>query len=143
MPPPYPHPSFQLILLPNSYNVTQFKPEEPIPQSYIDALTGARSKHLSSGEGKMRMLSITRTNEEVSIVEEVELGEGEWRCVRVMGPMAFDVVGVINNATAPIKAAGVGVFVVSTWNTDYILISREHIETAVEAWKGDGWEFVE
>ena len=28
---------------------------------------------------------------------------------------AVDVVGVVNNATAPIKAAGVGVFVVSTW----------------------------
>ena len=43
------------------------------------------------------MLSITRTNEEVSIVEEVggegEIegrdGEGVWRCVRIRGPMAF------------------------------------------------------
>ena len=43
------------------------------------------------------MLSITRTNEEVSIVEEVggegeiegREGEGVWRCVRIRGPMAF------------------------------------------------------
>ncbi|KAI0785354.1 ACT domain-containing protein [Irpex lacteus] len=141
MPPPYDSPAFHLRLLPTPYTVTQLAPSEPLPQEYIDALTGPSSAF--AGDGKLRMLSVTRTSEEISIVQEGLGEEGEWRCVRIAGPMAFDVVGVVNNVTAPIKAAGVGVFVVSTWDTDYVLIPREHIDKAVEVWKADGWRFTE
>lgn len=87
MPPPYDSPTFNLRLLPTPYTVTQLNPSEPLPQKYIDALTGPSSTF--SGDGKLRMLSVTRTSEEVSIVQEGQGGEGEWRCVRIMGPMAF------------------------------------------------------
>lgn len=97
MPPPYAHPSFDLILLPNPYSVLQLQPDESIPQRYIDALTKSAANFSKEEKAKIKMLSITRTNEEVSIVEEVggegeiegREGEGVWRCVRIRGPMAF------------------------------------------------------
>ena len=97
MPPPYNHPTFDLILLPNPYSVLQLKPDEPIPQRYIDALTKSAAEFSKEEKTGIKMLSITRTNEEVSIVEEVggegeiegREGEGVWRCVRIRGPMAF------------------------------------------------------
>ncbi len=90
MPPPYDSPAFNLRLLPTPYTVTQLAPSEPRPQKYIDALTEPSSAF--ADDGKLRMLSVTRTSEEISIVEEVSEGmegEGEWRCVRIAGPMAF------------------------------------------------------
>lgn len=87
MPPPYDSPAFNLHLLPTPYKVTRLNPSEPLPQKYIDALTGPSSSF--AGDGKLRMLSVTRTSEEVSIVQEGLGEEGEWRCVKIAGPMAF------------------------------------------------------
>jgi len=94
--------------------------------------------------------SITRTPEEVSIVGEVtddprilSLSEGVniWRCMKIAGPMEFDITGVICNFTTPLKAAGIPVYVVSTWNTDYVLVPQAKAEQAVEVLRVDGWHF--
>ncbi|KAI0695631.1 ACT domain-containing protein [Cytidiella melzeri] len=153
MPPPSDHAAFRLRLLPSTYSVTQLKPDEAIPARFIEGLTaGARTTSLAVGkdDSRLRMLSITRTSEEISIVseEEEEPGEPEdgkppWRCIRIAGPMAFDVVGVMCNFTTPLKEAGVAVFVVSTWNTDYVLVPRERVAEVVKVLKDDGWTFDE
>ena len=72
--------------------------------------------------------SITRTADELSIV----CGEGQvpagvqrepgWRCLRIAGKMEFSVVGVLASLVGPLAEAGISVFAMSTFDTDYLLV---------------------
>ena len=84
-------------------------------------------------------VSITRTSDELSIVclqESVPANvksEGGWSCLRVAGTMDFSLVGVVASITRPIADAEIGVFVVSTYDTDYVLIKTTDLPSALEA----------
>jgi hypothetical protein len=88
--------------------------------------------------------SITRTAEELSIVcrqDAVPEGivcERDWRCLRLAGTVPFSVVGVLASLTAPLAEAGVSVFAVSTFDTDYLLVKAADLERAVKALHGQG-----
>ncbi|KAJ6469647.1 ACT domain-containing protein [Mycena vitilis] len=64
-----------------------------------------------------------------------------WRAVKIAGPMEFNLTGVLAGFVQPLKVAEVPVFAISTWNTDYVLVPKEKLETAVGALKGVGWTF--
>lgn len=91
MPPPSPtdHKAFHLNLLENPFFVKQLKLDENIPPEYLKSLTDTNSKGF---------ISITRTDEEISIVGEVVITgdetkfqeeEANWRCIKIAGPMDF------------------------------------------------------
>ena len=83
-------------------------------------------------------LFVARTAEELSVVcveEHVPAGitaERGWRCLRVAGVLDFGQVGVIASLTAPLADAGVSVFVVSSYDTDYLLVRGPDLPRAVE-----------
>lgn len=83
--------------------------------------------------------SITRTEEELSVVapQEINLGPGEretgWSCLRVAGQLDFSLVGVIAELARVLADAGVSIFTLSTYNTDYILVKSADIKTAEQA----------
>ncbi|KIM70268.1 hypothetical protein SCLCIDRAFT_1207582 [Scleroderma citrinum Foug A] len=122
MPPLANHPSLHLQVLPQTFEVKQYSCSNDIPAEVLDQL-----KITLSRPG---LFSLTRTDEEVSVVEEAHAGEGRWRCIKIMGPMDFGLTGVICTFTAPLKEAEVPVFVTSTWNTDYILVPTEKLDDA-------------
>ena len=77
-----------------------------------------------------RFWSLTRTPDELSLVcaeedlppsvdSHVERG---WRAFALEGPVPFTTTGVISGLTAPLAEAGIGVFVISTYDTDYLLV---------------------
>src|SRR6478672_9253273 len=72
--------------------------------------------------------SITATAEELSVVcpeenvPEGVLAEKGWRCFHVHGPFSFNLTGILNALTAPLAEAQVGIFALSTYNTDYLLV---------------------
>ena len=75
--------------------------------------------------------SITRTPDELSIVcDEDRVPEGDvkiergWGAFSVQGPLPFGLTGVISGITAPLADAGVPVFVVSTYQTDWLLVKH-------------------
>jgi hypothetical protein len=82
--------------------------------------------------------SITRTPDELSVVcpeSQVPPGvqsEPGWRCVRVAGKMDFSVVGVLASLVGPLAEAGISVFAVSTFDTDYLLMKEAAWEQARE-----------
>jgi hypothetical protein len=88
--------------------------------------------------------SITRTADELSIVcrqDAVPEGitcERGWRCLRVAGTMPFTVVGVLASLTVPLAEAEISAFAISTFNTDYLLVKAEDVETAVDILRSDG-----
>jgi hypothetical protein len=90
--------------------------------------------------------SVTRTVDELSVVcpEEGAPGdvrsEGGWRALELEGPFEFSEVGVLASVAAPLAEAGVGIFAVSTFDTDYLLVKEEQLQSAVAALRGRGHE---
>jgi hypothetical protein len=89
-------------------------------------------------------VSITRTRDELSIVcrenavpRTVRADRG-WRCLALAGPFALDQTGIAAEFTRVLAAAGVAVFVIATFDTDYVLVPDRMIERAVAALRAAG-----
>jgi hypothetical protein len=82
-------------------------------------------------------LSVTRTDQELSIVCAQQhvpadvLAERGWAWLSVAGPLEFGEVGVIASLTHPLKTANIPIFILSTYDTDYLLLKAEELEHAV------------
>ncbi|MFZ0961048.1 MAG: ACT domain-containing protein [Terriglobia bacterium] len=83
--------------------------------------------------------SVTRTAEELSIVcreEAVPKGtkcESGWRIFKIEGPFDFALTGILVAVTKPLADAGVGIFAVSTYDTDYVMVKDQNVGKAVRA----------
>jgi hypothetical protein len=84
-----------------------------------------------------RLISITRTPDELSIVcEQAHVPEGitcepGWRCLQVAGPLDFALVGVLAALVTPLAAAEISIFALSTFDTDYLLVKADVVEQAI------------
>jgi uncharacterized protein len=81
--------------------------------------------------------SVTRTTEELSVVcdddavpEDVQAERG-WRALKVEGPIPFEVTGVAAALVGPLAEARISVFLLATFDTDYLLLKEEVFEAAV------------
>ena len=88
--------------------------------------------------------SVSRTADELSVVcaqSAVPQGvraEKGWRALRVEGPLAFSLTGVLTALATPLAEAGVSIFAVSTFDTDWILVKDEDLPDAVRALRQSG-----
>ena len=85
------------------------------------------------------VVSITRTPDELSVVcpaahvpDDIR-AERDWRGWRVAGTLDFAMVGVLASIAAPLAAAGISIFVVSTFDTDYLLVRQDRMTAATNA----------
>lgn len=89
-------------------------------------------------------LSITRTSDELSIVcaeggvPDVIADRG-WRCLKLAGPFPLDQTGVAAAFTRVLADAGVAVFVISTYETDYVLVRDAALDDAAKALRASGY----
>jgi hypothetical protein len=91
--------------------------------------------------------SITRTNEELSLIVPEErvsrswkVDKG-WRCFKVLGPIDLSLTGVLASLSVPLAQAGVTIFVISTHDTDYLLVRGEDFDRAQEVLVEHGHRF--
>jgi hypothetical protein len=83
--------------------------------------------------------SITRAADELSVVcseravPDGVICERGWRAFKIEGPLAFDLTGVLLSVATPLADAGISIFAVSTYDTDYILVKAQHMEAAQAA----------
>jgi uncharacterized protein len=83
--------------------------------------------------------SITRSAEELSVVVEesrVPAGltsQAGWRVFQVRGPFAFSEIGVLAALTGPLATKEISLFVISTFNTDYLLVFEKQLADAIAA----------
>lgn len=81
--------------------------------------------------------AVTRTSDELSIVLPEEKVDPEWtiepgwRMLKVNGPLDFNIVGVVAAISAPLALAGIPIFVISSFDTDYLLVKEEHLEKSI------------
>ena len=91
-----------------------------------------------------RFATISRTENELSIVcedgrvpKEIH-AERKRRLMQVEGTLAFSLTGILAAIAAPLAEAQVSIFAVSTYDTDYVLVSDEDMEKAVKALESAG-----
>lgn len=91
-----------------------------------------------------RFVSITCTAEELSIVcpqrdvpADVRAERG-WRALRVAGTLDFSLVGVLARLTATLAEVGISLFVISTYDTDYLLVKESDLAAAEAALEAGG-----
>lgn len=88
---------------------------------------------------RSELVSVTRSASELSIVcaescvPSSVKAQRSLRCLRVRGPLDFAEVGVLNSLTEPLAQAGISVFALSTYDTDYLLLPSSELEAAVSA----------
>ena len=88
-----------------------------------------------------------KTDEEISLVCETDAvpantiaREDGWRAFRISGTLDFSLVGILAKISAVLAGNGIGIFAVSTYNTDYILTKEDDFDRALEALKESGYE---
>lgn len=85
------------------------------------------------------LVSVTRTAHELSVVcaaDAVPIGtrvEGPFRALVVRGPLDFALTGVLAGIAGPLADAGVPIFVLSTFDTDVVLVPADHVQAATRA----------
>ncbi|MGZ4290254.1 MAG: ACT domain-containing protein [Gaiellaceae bacterium] len=88
--------------------------------------------------------SVTRTESELSIVCREDVvpaaasAERGWRVLEVAGPLDFTLTGVLASLAAPLAAAEITLFALSTFETDYLLVRERDLSRATDALRAAG-----
>lgn len=96
-----------------------------------------------------RFVFVSVTDEEISLVcstdcvpkDCLEIEHG-WKGFRAEGQLEFSMVGVLAKISAILAEHNISIFVVSTFNTDYVLVKAERMYRAIQVLKENGYAFV-
>ncbi len=116
-------------LLPGEWAVLKLPPDSPIPTWTTFPST---------------LISVTRTADELSIVAPCSIlpaeisAERGWSLLQLKGPFAFNQTGILASIAVPLAHAGVGIFALSTFNTDYLLVKTDQRSIALDALQAAG-----
>jgi hypothetical protein len=95
-------------------------------------------------EGEVALTAVVRTADELSVVAQRSLvppeldAVGPWRALKVRGPLAFELTGIMADLAGALARAKVSLFAISTYDTDYILVREEATATAVATLRDAG-----
>jgi len=87
---------------------------------------------------------VRRTVEEISIVcpqtsvPPDVICERGFRCLKVRGPLAFSEIGILESLARPLAEAGVSIFAISTFDTDYLFVPEADLDRGLAALSGAG-----
>jgi hypothetical protein len=122
-------PSLPLVVLPYTLAVCRFDPSADIP-GWV--------------EGARGFVSVTRTDEELSVIatqERVPVGvrcERDYRAIKVRGPLPVSLIGIFASLATPLAEAAISIFPVATYDTDYVLLKANDLDRAAEVLRSAG-----
>lgn len=121
-------PKVTIRALAGDYAIVRLDPSAAIPQ-------------WADGEG---FVSIGRTEDELSVVclaarvpSDVR-SDGDWAAFKFQGPFAFNETGILLSVIRPLSENGIGIFAVSTFDTDYLLVKQADVTKALPLLKAAG-----
>lgn len=71
------------------------------------------------------------------------VAEAGWRALRVVGSLDFSLVGILVSIADPLAQAGVSIFALSTYDTDYVLVKEFDLQRAMEALDSAGFPIIQ
>lgn len=122
----------KLEILDNKLKVVKLKNNETVPEIVF----------------KQEFYSITKTNEELSIVVDENINitsnivEYNWRAIKIVGTLDFSLIGILSHISTILAQAEISIFAISTYNTDYILLKENKLENAIEVLKQNKYEII-
>lgn len=93
---------------------------------------------------------VGKTDEEISLVcvtedapaETLEREDG-WKAFRIQGVLDFSLIGILSKISTILAENKIGIFVVSTFNTDYVLVKKENYNRALTLLESKGYVITE
>lgn len=122
------HKKLTLSLIPGSFAVCRLSPNSDIPQWAI----------------RSSFYSVMKTPEELTVVcveENVPEGvksEQDWKMLQVEGPLDFSLTGIISSLACPLAEAEISIFVLSTYESDYIMVKQSSLKKAISVLSAAG-----
>jgi hypothetical protein len=119
----------EVAVLPGTLAICRLRASDRIPSWALELHEG--------------FVSITRTPDELSIVcpqeavpPDTEVEE-DWRALVIPGPIPFEATGVLSAITVPLAEAGIPIFAISTYDTDYVLVREKDLDHALHVLHAD------
>ena len=122
----------KLTQLQNTFNIHRLAQNAKVPESALES----------------HFFAIARTGDELSIVlpDTVPIGsdlcEQGWAGFKIEGPLDFSMVGVLAGISNALAEAGVSIFALATYDTDFVLVKREQVRAALEALNLAGYQVI-
>ncbi len=119
-----------LRVLENEYAIHRLNPYASIPVAVY----------------KSRFYSITKTDDEISIVCETGIRirsskvESGWKCLQMLGPLDFNLTGILSGISHVLAEAGLALLAIATFDTDYILVQSPQLPKAISALRDAGYD---
>lgn len=92
---------------------------------------------------------LSKTDEELSLVCSTKLVpdnivecDNDWRAFRIQGILDFSLIGVLSKISTLLAENRIGIFAISTYNTDYILTKEDNFNRAIAILRDNGYEIV-
>ncbi|WP_339759218.1 ACT domain-containing protein [uncultured Hoeflea sp.] len=124
--------SLRLRMVPGRYGIARLAQDAAVPG-------------WAGGEG---FRAVVQADDETTIVclqeripDEIESSR-DWLCLRTVGPFAFDAAGIVSSLVAPLSAAGIGVFVLCTFDGEHLLVAERDMAQASALLEANGHRFV-
>lgn len=112
--------SLNFSIIKGSYTIHRLSPDSEIPE----------------GVSQSSFYSISKTEEELSIVCPSSLpiisedSNAGWSCLKVIGPLDFSLTGILADIAVVLAEAGISIFAISTFDTDYIMVKSVSLDKA-------------
>ncbi|MFC2136390.1 ACT domain-containing protein [Bacteroidota bacterium] len=117
-------------ILPGRFNIHRLNTDAEIPAEIYNSF----------------FYSVTKSEHELSIVIpddlkiESEKCEENWKCLKILGPLDFDMTGLLAGISKILSDKEISIFAVSTFDTDYILVKNEKLNHAVITLELNGYK---
>jgi hypothetical protein len=112
-------------------------------------LTVCKVRNISDIDMMSEFYFIGRTDEEISLVcktedtpaETAERDDG-WKGFRIQGTLDFSLIGILSKLSGILADHKIGIFAVSTYNTDYILVKEKNFAKALDVLESEGYSII-
>ena len=112
-------------------------------------LTVCKVQNVSDIDMTTEFYFIGKTDEELSLVcktedtpaETIERDDG-WKGFRIQGVLDFSLIGILSKLSGILADHRIGIFAVSTYNTDYILVKEENFDRALKVLASEGYTVI-
>ena len=107
-------------------------------------------KGLSNIDLNREFTFVSRTDEECSLVcptehvpsDTIERNDG-WKAFRIQGTLDLSLIGILSGISGILAENGIGIFAISTFDTDYILTKEESFQRAMDVLTENGYSVVD
>lgn len=118
-------------------------------KQFSEDFTVCKVKDYTQVDLNNRFCFIGRTDEEMSLVcltkrtpsNTIERDDG-WKIMKIQGILDFSLIGILSKISTILANNKIGIFAVSTFNTDYILVKEYNYEKALKALEQSGYEII-